>query len=74
MQHNNTKILDEIISVQRLYHDRSGLGYNQTYREKGSSSMTTKEQAKHKTYAEVTRGFTKKEKCKPSYENDRQEN
>jgi nickel-dependent lactate racemase len=29
MQQNNTKILDEIISSQRPYYDRTGLGYNQ---------------------------------------------
>jgi hypothetical protein len=44
MQQNNTKILDEIINAQRSYHDRSGLGYNQTHTEKGSSSMTTEEE------------------------------
>jgi hypothetical protein len=51
MQQNNTKILDEIISAQRPYHDRSGLGYNQKHTEKGSISMTTKEEAEQKTYA-----------------------
>jgi len=39
MKENSTKVLDEIISSQRTYHDKSRLGYNQT--EKGSSSKTT---------------------------------
>jgi hypothetical protein len=30
MQHNNTKILDEIISIHKQYYDRSGLGYKKT--------------------------------------------
>jgi uncharacterized protein YabN with tetrapyrrole methylase and pyrophosphatase domain len=68
-----TKILDEIISAQRPYRDRSGLGYNQKHIEKGLSSMTTEEEEKQKTYVEVTIGFTKKEECKPPYENDRKE-
>jgi hypothetical protein len=42
MQQNNIKILDEIINAQRTYYGRSGLGYNQTYAEKSSISMTTK--------------------------------
>jgi hypothetical protein len=36
---NSSKVLDDIISSQKSYLDKSGLGYNQT--EKGSSSKTT---------------------------------
>jgi hypothetical protein len=39
MQKNNTRVLDEIISSQRPYHEKYGLGYSQT--EKGSSSKET---------------------------------
>jgi len=70
MPQNNTKILDEIISAQRSYHDKYGLGYNQKHTNKGSSSMTTKDEVKQKTYAEITRGFTGKGECKPSHENN----
>jgi hypothetical protein len=70
MQQNNIKILDEIISAQRSYHDRSGLGYNQTHIENASSYMIVEGEAEQRTYAEFTRGFTKKEECNPSYEND----
>jgi hypothetical protein len=41
MQHNNTKILYEIISTQRPHHYMSGLEYNQTHIEKGLGFMTT---------------------------------
>jgi uncharacterized protein YigA (DUF484 family) len=34
MQQNNTKILDEIISSQRPYYDKSGLGYKQMHTER----------------------------------------
>jgi hypothetical protein len=37
--HNNSKVLDSIISNQKPHHDKSGLGYNPT--EKGSISKTT---------------------------------
>jgi len=67
MQQNNTKILDEISNAQCLYHDRFGLGFNHT--EKGLSSMITEGEVEKKTYVEVTRGSTKKEKCKISNEN-----
>jgi hypothetical protein len=36
---NSSKVLDDIISSQKYYLDKSRLGYNQT--EKGSSSKTT---------------------------------
>lgn len=45
MQQNNTRILDNIINSKRPYYDRSGLRYNQTQTEKGSSSRTTKQEA-----------------------------
>jgi hypothetical protein len=73
MQQNKTKILDGIINAQRPYHDRSRLGYNQTHTKKDLSSMTTKEEAQQRTYVEVTIGFTRKEECKFSHENDQKE-
>jgi hypothetical protein len=50
--------LYEIISIQSPYHEKYGLGYNQT--EKGSSSKTTKQ----RSYAETVRGYPKKEERK----------
>jgi hypothetical protein len=38
VQQNDTKILDEIISIQRLYYDKIGLVYKQTHTKKGSIS------------------------------------
>jgi hypothetical protein len=38
---NNSKVLNDIINSQKPYHDKSGLGYNQT--ENGSNSKTTEE-------------------------------
>jgi hypothetical protein len=69
MQQNNTKILDEIINIQRPYYDKSGLGYKQMHTEKGSSSMMTEKEEEKKSYAEVIRGPIKKEECKSSKEN-----
>jgi hypothetical protein len=62
MQHNKTKVLDEIISNQRPYHDKSRLGYNQI--EKGSS-FKKKEQRR---YAETVRGSPEKEEGKRNQE------
>ena len=39
---NSTKILDQIISSQRLVYDKSGLGYNRNNTKMGSSSTMTK--------------------------------
>jgi predicted RNase H-like nuclease (RuvC/YqgF family) len=36
---NSSKVLDDIINIQKSHHDKFGLGYNQT--KKGSSSKTT---------------------------------
>jgi hypothetical protein len=55
MKKNNTKVLDEIISSQRPYHDKFGLRYN--YIEKGLSSNTRKQ----RSYAETVKGSSKKE-------------
>jgi hypothetical protein len=38
VQQNANKILGEIISIQRPYYDKSGLGYKQTDTKKGSTS------------------------------------
>jgi predicted acetyltransferase len=56
MQHNNTKILDEIIIIQRPYYENSRLGYKQIHTENGSSPMTTKKEAEQRSYAEIIGG------------------
>jgi hypothetical protein len=64
MQQNNTRILDNIINSQRPYYDRSGLGYNQTDRER------------FKLQNDRTRSRTKKlcRSCQRSLERRRHEN
>lgn len=64
--------MDEIISSQKPYYDKSGLGYKQIHTEKGSNSMITEKEAKQRSYAKVIRGPIKKEECKPSKENSRE--
>jgi hypothetical protein len=54
---NSSKVLDDIISSQKSYLDKSGLGYNQT--EKGSSSKTTEQETNPKSYAETIKGDKK---------------
>jgi hypothetical protein len=51
---NSSKVLDDIISSQKSYLDKSGLGYNQT--EKGSSSKTIEQETNPKHYAETIKG------------------
>jgi hypothetical protein len=48
---NNSKFLDDIISSQKPYHDKSELGYNQT--KKGSRSKETKQETNPKHYAKT---------------------
>jgi hypothetical protein len=52
---NRSKVLDDIISSQKYYLDKSGLGYNQT--EKGSSSKTTEQETNPKSYAKQSKGI-----------------
>jgi hypothetical protein len=54
---NSSKVLDDIISSQKSYLDKSGLGYNQT--EKGSSSKTTEQETNPKSYAKTIKGDKK---------------
>jgi hypothetical protein len=54
---NSSKVLDDIISSQKSYPDKSELGYNQT--EKGSSSKTTEQETNLKSYAETIKGNKK---------------
>jgi hypothetical protein len=54
---NSSKVLDDIISSQKSYLDKSGLGYNQT--KKGSSSKTTEQETNPKSYAETIKGYKK---------------
>jgi hypothetical protein len=51
---NSSKVLDDIISSQKSYLDKSGLGYNQT--EMGSSSKTIEQETNPKSYAETIKG------------------
>jgi hypothetical protein len=44
MQQNNTKILDEVIIIQRPYYGKSRLRYKKTHTEKGLSSITTEKE------------------------------
>jgi hypothetical protein len=71
MQQNNTKILDNIINSQRPYYERSGLGYNQTQTEKGSSSKMIEQEAEPRSYAEIVRGPSKEEDMKTQGEDYR---
>jgi hypothetical protein len=48
---NSSKVLDDIINSKKSHLDKSGLGYNQT--EKGSSSKTTEQETKPKSYAKT---------------------
>ena len=48
---NSSKVLDDIISSQKSYLDKSGLGYNQT--KKGSISKTTEQETNPKSYVET---------------------
>jgi hypothetical protein len=54
---NSSKVLDDIISSQKSYLDKSGLEYNHT--EKGSSSKTSKKETHPKIYAETIKGYKK---------------
>jgi hypothetical protein len=54
---NSSKVLDDIISSQKSYLDKSRLGYNQT--EKGSSSKTIEQETNPKSYAETIKGDKK---------------
>ena len=54
---NSSKVLDDIISSQKSYLDKTGLGYTQT--EKGSRSKTIEKETYPKIYAETTKGDRK---------------
>jgi hypothetical protein len=55
--HNISKVLDDIISSQKSYLDKSRLGYNQI--EKGSSSKIIEQETNPKSYAETIKGYKK---------------
>ena len=61
---NRSKVLDDIISSQKSYLDKFGLGYNQ--KKKGSSSKTTEQETNPKSYAKTIKGDKKiyKEDCR----------
>jgi flagellar biosynthesis chaperone FliJ len=52
---NSSKVLDDIISSQKSYLDKSRLGYNQT--EKGSSSKTTEKKKIQKVMQKQSKGI-----------------
>ena len=54
---NSSKVLNDIISNQKSYLDKSGLGYNQT--ENGSISKTTEKERNPKIYVETIKGDKK---------------
>jgi hypothetical protein len=54
---NNSKVLNDIINIQKPHHDKSGLGNNQT--EKGSSSRKIEQEIYPKSYAETIKGDRK---------------
>jgi hypothetical protein len=54
---NNSKVLDNIINIQKPHHDKSGIVYNQT--EKGSRSKTTEQETYPKGYAKTIKGDRK---------------
>jgi hypothetical protein len=51
MQQKSTKILDNMINSKIPYYDRSGLGYNQTHTNKGSSSKMIEKEEKPRSCA-----------------------
>jgi hypothetical protein len=55
--HNNSKILDDIISSNKSHHHKFGLGKNQI--EKGSSSKTKEQETYLKIFAEAIKGDMK---------------
>jgi hypothetical protein len=59
---NNSKVLDDIISSQKYYLDKYGLGYNQI--EKGSSSKTIEQETNPKSYAETIKGVIQEDLVK----------
>jgi hypothetical protein len=54
---NNSKVLDDIMSSKKYYHDKFGHGYNQT--QKGSSSKTTEQETYPKIFVETIKGNRK---------------
>jgi hypothetical protein len=46
---NSSKVLDDIINIQKSHLEKSRLGYNQT--ENGSSSKTTEQETNPESYA-----------------------
>jgi hypothetical protein len=54
---NSSKVLDDIISSQKSYLDKSEHGYNQI--EKGSSSKKTEQKTNPKSYVETIKGDKK---------------
>jgi seryl-tRNA synthetase len=54
---NSSKVLDDIISIQKSHLDMSRFGYNHT--KKGSRSRTTEQETYPKCYAEKIKGDRK---------------
>ena len=63
---NNSKILEQIISNQNPFFDKTSIGYNQNIDE-ASSSKTTGNEEKPRSFTEVVKGSTNEDeiKCQP---------
>ena len=63
---NSSKVLEQIISNQKSFFDKTGIGYKQNTNE-ASSSMLTDNEKKPKRYAEVVKDYKNEEEieCHP---------
>jgi hypothetical protein len=66
--HNNSKVLDEIISNERPHYDNYGLGY--THIETCSSSKLTHPKTKKISYGNTMRGSNETEEQKTLHNKD----
>ena len=57
---NNSKVLEQIISNQKSFFDKTGIGYKQNANE-ASSSMFTDNEKKPRRYAEVVKDYKNEE-------------
>ena len=60
---NNSKILEQIISNQNPFFDKTSIGYKQNINE-ASSLMTTCNEEKPRSYAKVVKDSTNEDKTK----------
>ena len=57
---NNSKVLEQIISNQKPFFDKTGIGYKQNTNE-ASSSMLIDNEKKPRRYAEVVKDYNNEE-------------